>query len=365
MQMEELPVPDWSLAPPANYPRYKGRIRGVLTISRGCPFSCKFCSVWTVMGHWHRRQKAARIKAELKNLGKHGVRYFCFLDDNLFINDSYTRVLLKVIAALKTESEKFKTARFYVEEGVEVRVAAIPGLIKAVAAAGFENIALGIETMNSKQLVDQMKPYATSQLARAVEQCEEAGSRERAFYIVGFPGDTIESVCRDFVQFGRLGLGVRANNLKLYPGTHTTRQFKEEGWIEEDYDWRLSSFYTPTSTLQYKEIRQLKTVLGGIGFAAEEFGIKIFKDDIDAIKSKIAKKGYTISIIPSAAVLQGNMYRPTPYRKMLELILLRQGALGVQSRIVGEGTEQQVEAWVTMLPANAVQQALVDALAEA
>lgn len=360
------PLPAWDLAPPTAYPKFGSRHRGVLCISRGCPWDCAFCSVWTVMGRNHRRQGRARIREELLHLFRAGVRYFSFLDDNLFVSRKAVDELLSVLGELRDDTPGFSGCRFYVEEGIEVRMAAEPGLLKRIADAGFDNLGLGVETVNGARLKAARKPYKPEQLRAAVAEVEQAGLVPRAFYIVGFPGDTVESVCRDLVEFGRLGFAARPNNLKLYPGTDITAEFQKQGWAPADFDWRLSTFFTPTSTgPDYATLRRLKTILGAIGFAAEAFGVKLFADPLPVVQAKLAGRRYQLEVstqrikgAPASLSLRGNIFRATPYRRMLEMLLLAAGAPGATSEV---GKNHVSAAW-SLSAQGDVQRGIVAAL---
>jgi len=198
----ELPIPDWGFSPPSNYPKYSGRTRGVITISRGCPWTCEFCSVFTIMSRKHRRYDKDRIKEEMRSLWRHGVRYFCFLDDNLFISEKSTDVLLGAVDELDREVPGFSKAKFYVEEGIEVRMAAKPGFMKRLTQKGrWENLALGLETADAAAAAEARKPYTEEDLHAAVRECNGTGVTTKAFYIIGFPRDTIDTVAEDLVRF--------------------------------------------------------------------------------------------------------------------------------------------------------------------
>jgi hypothetical protein len=359
--LNALPLPAWDLVRLEDYPKAESKLRGVLSVSRGCPHACGFCSVHTVHGRRHRREAPERVREKLLQLYRAGARYVCFLDDNLFISAKATRELLDVIAGLRTDEPGFGKVQFYVEEGIEVRLAAEPGLMREIAAAGFDGVALGVETLSAARLSEQAKPYKPEQLERAVAECQAAEIVPRAFYIVGLPGDTLASVAHDLVAFGKLGMAARPNNLKLYPGTDCTRRFLEHGWIAADYDWRLSSFYTPTGAgLEYATIRQLKTELGAIGFAAEVFGVRVFADTLEAALLAInATRGYQARLEGEVLVLEGNMFRPTPYRHLLELLQLAAGAEGADAQLAGKN---RVECRRLPAPRTEVQAAVVAAL---
>lgn len=321
----KTPIPDWTLAPPTNYPQYNGRTRGVLTISRGCPWTCEFCSVFTIMSRKHRRQDKGRIKAELASLWGMGVRYFCFLDDNLFISLKAADVLLEAVAELDQEIKGFKRAKFYVEEGIEVRMAAKPGFMRRLAETKrWENLAIGLETASAKNAKTVNKPYTADDLDKAVMECRAAGVTTKAFYIIGFPHDTLHSVARDVVTFATYGMSARPNNLKLYPGTPTTAQFLENGWIKPGYDWRLSTFHTPDHPgMAYADIQKMKVILRAVGMAQDQFGIDPFTDNIHDVFDKLRAKKYEVTVHDDGLTLTGNMFRPTPYRVLAEILACR------------------------------------------
>ena len=237
--LDKLPLPNWGeLAPPDAYPKAcGGRIRGVLAVTRGCPFKCTFCSVHTVHGRAHRRMSQWRITEQLLTLARLGVEYYCFLDDNLFISENAVDEVLGAIAEAKAAVGKAsKRWRFYNEEGIEIRMAAKPGMLARIKEAGFVEIALGLETLSKVNRKAVNKPYHERDLKRVVKEAKAAGITPKAFYIIGFPGDTPETVCKDIARLGRMGFLVRPNNLKLYPGTDITKQFIKEGWISSGYD---------------------------------------------------------------------------------------------------------------------------------
>jgi radical SAM superfamily enzyme YgiQ (UPF0313 family) len=330
--LNSLPVPDWNLVDLDEYPNAQGRVRGVLSVARGCPYHCSYCSVHTVHGRNHRRKDMSHIVEELANLGQHGVGYYCFLDDNLFIDNRSVQVVLKAINYAKAHELIPPTSRFYVEEGIEIRIASKPGVMAALQGAGFVNIALGMESLNEGARRAVQKPYQPSHLKEALEECRVSEVVPRMFYIVGLPGDTLESLARDLVRFGRMGVAVRPNNLKLYPGTKITRQFISRGIIDDTYDWRLSGFWTPdTRDLAWDHIRRFKTRLRAVGMAAE-MGVRLFGDRFEVMADIFEKAGFKLDIglgdHIGEVTIAGNMFRPTPYKYMAEMLCLRLGVAG-------------------------------------
>jgi len=364
VDLASLPLPRWDLSPPKLYPKHGSRIRCVLSVSRGCPWSCEFCSVFTVMSRKYRSLPRDAIVDQLKHLWSLGVSYFCFVDDNLFLSRDRVDAVLGAIDDCCRSISKFKTrARFYMEEGMEVRIAAEPGVVKRAHDAGFEFLSLGVETINAANLTDQNKPYSPEQMSAAVAECRRANVPARAFYIIGFPDDTVESVARDLVEFAGFGMDVRTNNLKLYPGTGTTKRFIAAGLIDRNFDWRLSTFYTPpTGSIAYDQIKRLKTYLAAFGKSGS-MGVNVVLDSIDDVAAAMAANRYSLRVRPNGVVsISGNMFRPTEWLRLSEIIAYRCGAMGASACQEGK---TMVVAYPLDGPRDRFQKAIRDAMANA
>jgi len=360
-ELSGLPLPDWSLVDLDDYPRCDGRKRGALFVTRGCPWECQFCSVPTVVGPGYRRQSRERIAAELENLWNYGVRYFSFLDDNLFANLRGVNDTLGAIDDVKLKHPGFlKASRFYCEEGIEVRMGAKPGIVQRIIEHNFVDVAFAVESLNREAMYSQKKPYKPEHLAQLTAECRRLGASVRAFYILGFPEDTLFSVARDMVAFAALGLGVRSNNLKFYPNTPMTLKQQKADKLP-GFDWRLSSWYTPkVGALKWMEIRHLKSVLSAIGFAAGELGLDPFHSDFKDIQYAMAEHGFQLQLLDGTVEIVGNMFRYNRIAILAELLCCRHvDSAGAVSKRVGK---QLVRATGTTEPKDICQAALLAAM---
>jgi len=98
----------------------------------------------------------------------------------------------------------------------------------------------------------------------------------------------------------------------------------------------------------------LKTKLGAIGFAADTWGIALFRDSLDTIRGALDKHPYSLECIGEHWRLTGPVtYRSTPYRHLLELLIIHGGAQGATSAV----KENTIHAWPLSSPADEIQQA--------
>jgi len=371
-ELDKLPLPAWDLARPENYPKSDGKLRGILAVSRGCPWACKFCSVHTIMGRNHRRMKQKRIAEHLLHLARFGVKFFTFIDDNLFINKKAVDDVMGAIdKAEKVMPKHFKASKFYSEEGMEVRVAAEEGIIERVSKR-FVYIALGLESINSKRIKAMQKPFNLGHFKRALTNFRRAKVTPRVFYLIGLPGDTAKSVAEDIVRLGRLCVDVRQNNVQILPGTQLHKQYLEEGIINKTYDWRLSASYTvpyPKSGLTSKLIRQFRSILGAIGTAASELDIAITKDSLEEIVSKLEKKYFVQYFVLEhngyldSMYVSGNMFNSSSLKHILEIIMIRFSPpeyKGAKVKLVKKENKMFVES--IMYPSTAAQEYISEVL---
>ncbi|HLW91127.1 MAG TPA: radical SAM protein [Roseiarcus sp.] len=159
---------------------------------RGCPFLCSFCTIINVQGRKSRYRTADDIEAVVRANHAQGIRYFLMTDDNLARNRNWESIFDRLIA-LRREGLKSK---FVIQ--VDTMCHKIPGFIEKAAAAGVKRVFIGLENINPESLVgakkkqNRISDYREMLLAwrkvRCVTYCG---------YILGFPGDTLESIERD------------------------------------------------------------------------------------------------------------------------------------------------------------------------
>ncbi len=202
-------------------------------MGRGCPFNCSFCTIVNVTGHKSRFRTADDLERIVRENHAIGVNRFFLTDDNMSRNKNWEALFDRLIKLKK-------------EEGIEIRMMAqvdaqshrIPRFIRKASEAGVDQLFVGIETINEKNLTlvgkNQNKTSAYREMLLAWKKYPIVIT---AGYIVGLPEDTKESVARDIETIKReLPLDhIYFTNLTALPGSADHKRLVDEGeWLSSD-----------------------------------------------------------------------------------------------------------------------------------
>jgi hypothetical protein len=200
---------------------------------RGCPFQCSFCTIINVQGRKSRRRTPDDIEQLIRRQYADGIRRFFITDDNFARNSEWEAVFDRLI--LLRERDHMNIS-FIIQ--VDTLCHKIPNFIEKAARAGVKRLFIGLENINPANLIGAKKrqnkitEYRTMLLAwRAVRVVTYAG------YIVGFPGDTPESV-REDVEIIKRELPVDILSFYLLtplPGSEDHQTLWKKGvWMDAD-----------------------------------------------------------------------------------------------------------------------------------
>jgi hypothetical protein len=160
---------------------------------RGCPFQCSFCTIINVQGRKSRRRSPDDVEKLIKEHWAEGVRHFFITDDNFARNKDWEAIFDRIIQI--RERDKVKV-RLIIQ--VDTLCHKLPNFVAKAARAGVTRVFIGLENINPDNLLQAKKrqnritEYRTMLLA-----WKQAGVITYAGYILGFPGDTPESIRRD------------------------------------------------------------------------------------------------------------------------------------------------------------------------
>jgi len=190
--LDELPLPAWDLMDPRTYPfaphgsiAKEYPVAPILT-SRGCPFSCDFCSVNVIWRNKYRMRSIENVVDEIEFLvKKYGVKEIHFEDDNLTLTKGRGVKLCKEITRRKL--------RFIWSCPNGVRIDSLDEeTLRFMKRSGCYSLTFGIESGNQEILNNVNKRLNLKVVKRVVDMTKKSGIETRAFFIIGLPGSTYE-----------------------------------------------------------------------------------------------------------------------------------------------------------------------------
>lgn len=238
--LNSLPMPLQELLPLDKYmaPYIGGPYTFVLH-SRGCPNACSFCRQNVMWKSVCRLRSGESIAAEFTYLANLGVKKVMFHSDTFTQNRDNVLEICQQLTAANTGIEWICNGRVDLVD---------PEILSAMKRAGCFMVNYGIESGVQKLLDDSNKgKNATIENARkAVAMTKAAGIQVWAYFIIGLPGETKQTI-KQTSAFAR-ELPVELVNFSVatpYPGTPFYRTAEEKGWLKtvewEDFDQNYSA----------------------------------------------------------------------------------------------------------------------------
>ncbi|MGE4221105.1 MAG: radical SAM protein, partial [Alphaproteobacteria bacterium] len=197
--LETLPLPAWDLFPMDAYWQSEVRAGGgdvqreryaVMVSTRGCPHVCFYCTSPLMGGYkGYRKRTNEDVVREIAWLrDEFGVEEIQFLDDNFFVSAPRVKDLCRRLAA------EFPEISFSVPAGTEVN-ALDEEMIDLLAAANFHRITLAIESGNPDIQANQINKHVDlARVPEVVKAIRARGMEVRGFLMIGFPGESRESI---------------------------------------------------------------------------------------------------------------------------------------------------------------------------
>lgn len=211
-----LPPPAWDLISPQEYPPAQHGaffdqfpIAPIVT-TRGCPFACGFCTAPILSGRHMRKRSADSVMAEIELLYREfGIREIHIVDDNFTLDKTHAvSILKKIIDSKLPISLAFPNG---------VRINTLDEeLLDLMKAAHTYLISVGIESGSDKTLKRMDKQLGVALIREKVELIRRKGIDLAAFFILGFPDESVEDM-RETIKFSLELPLLRANFFTFLP----------------------------------------------------------------------------------------------------------------------------------------------------
>ncbi|MCZ2809095.1 MAG: radical SAM protein, partial [Candidatus Bathyarchaeota archaeon] len=251
--LDELPYPAYHLLPIEKYRPGKSifgkKILPIIT-SRGCPFQCSFCVTSRMVGKRFRARSPKSVVDELEWLkNEHGAEAFCFYDDALTLD---RKRILEIC-------EKIKKRKIGIPWDCQSRADNVSReIFGKMVDAGCQLVNFGVESGSPQLLKVMGKGTTVEQNEKAIRWAKEAGLLVATSMVIGYPGETIETLKEtlDFLYRVKPDV-VYLCNATPYPGTALYDLIKDLGWkMSEDwskYDTVDFAFENPSLPKEHVE----------------------------------------------------------------------------------------------------------------
>jgi len=239
--LDDLPRPAYHYFAWKKYQLFGKTILPLLT-SRGCPFQCSYCVSSRMIGKEFRPRDPLKVVEELEWLeSEHDAGAFSFYDD------AFTYDMPRAV----TICEEIIKRKIKLSWDCQTRVDRISKeLLSKMKAANCRLVSFGAESGCQKILDSIGKKTTIEQNEKAIKMAKEGGISVAMSVIIGYPGETKESLKQtyDFIRRAEPDY-VYLCLATPYPGTRLRSYLEELGWkISEDwskYDMQQPAFENP------------------------------------------------------------------------------------------------------------------------
>jgi len=216
-----LPIPRRDLFTKGAY-----YVANTVSTTRGCPYSCSFCSVTSFFGHTYRCRPIEEVLKEIEELGEK--KLIAFVDDNIVGNPKFAKELFRALIPYKIK---------WIAQA-SVTIAKDDELLKLAAASGCIDLLIGFESLSPSNLRAVGKRInVVNEYENVIRKIHSYGIAIHGFFIFGFDEDD-ENVFQRTVRFAqRMRLETaQFDFLTPYPGTALGESLDKAGRIVTK-DW--------------------------------------------------------------------------------------------------------------------------------
>jgi anaerobic magnesium-protoporphyrin IX monomethyl ester cyclase len=228
--LDDLPIPAHHMLPFDKYriPMIKGPYTFIVT-SRGCTAGCKYCIKHVSYQFSIRLRTPENIMKELRVLKELGVKHVHMYADLFTVNREQVISLCKLMIEENLGLSWTCNSRVdYVDEE----------MLQLMGKSGCMYISWGIESANEQILKKAAKGYKLEQAPRALKWAHAAGIKNWGYFIIGLPGETVETI-QQTIKFSKaLPLDIALFHVAApYPGTPFFFEVLENNWFRPDTQW--------------------------------------------------------------------------------------------------------------------------------
>lgn len=196
--------------------------------TRGCPYNCDYCAR-PVFGNRYRERGVRDVAGEIEEVLKLGYSRIWFSDDVFTLNKN--RIIM-LCDEIKRRNLVFMWDCLCRVDNVD------PMLFSRMHEAGCRRVFFGIESGDSEVMKTMGKNFTVEEAKRAVIMAKEAGIEVGTFFMVGYPGETDDTILRTLHFSSMLSSDYLSYTLPYpLPGTGLYRRLADRLTMDE---WKMA-----------------------------------------------------------------------------------------------------------------------------
>ncbi|MCK4846750.1 MAG: B12-binding domain-containing radical SAM protein [Deltaproteobacteria bacterium] len=212
-------------SPPARSAMRKDKyFSDIVQTTKGCPFHCEFCSVYSFDGQKIRNKTVGQVIEEIAEISGTTVKYkkksIFFADDNIIANKPFAKELF---IALKPYNLNWSCQ-------ASINIAQEEELLTLMKASGCGAILVGLESVSEENLSQMDKGINLKHdYLESIKKIQSHGIMVHGSFILGYDFDTEKSFDEliDFIEKSKLLMPL-INILTPFPGTKLFDRFEKD-----------------------------------------------------------------------------------------------------------------------------------------
>lgn len=263
--------------------------------SRGCPYSCKFCSVIKMFGRNYRYKSPQKV---IENMKKYPGKSLFFVDDNFAANKSRAKELLRLMIKEKVNNNWSAQVRTDIANDKE--------LLSLMRKTNCTHLHIGFESINPESLKECNKKQTVEDIKKAIRIIHWYDINIHGMFMFGFDSDTKDTIAETVIFAKKTKIdSVQFLILTPLPGTETYYKLDKDnrifykGWKSYDghhalftpknitaYELQvetmkaMNKFYSLFNTL--KPVVSLDFIMGALAFALRKVETYLYKEFNDS-----------------------------------------------------------------------------------
>ena len=238
--VDAIPWPAWDLFPVERYLDAgmrsgvnRGRSLPLLT-SRGCPFTCAFCSAPEMWGTTYQGRAPGPLVDEIEHL------VATYRVDNFDFRDLSAAISKKWIRAFRDEVVG-RGVRFTWQIPQGMRSESLDReALHLLYESGCRNFGYALESVSPTVITRMQKKVVPERLFASIREALREGFSLEVFFIIAYPGETRAdhwAYLRAIVRLALMGVqSLSVMQFNPYPGSQDYQRFRAEGLIDFDED---------------------------------------------------------------------------------------------------------------------------------